>query len=176
MRHNPCLRYDRAMSAYPEFPAQVVCLAHLNSLHLTRSIAAVRGRNGEDAEYIVGSCYSCVVVLKRENGEQCWHCITVPKGFLTDLSSVPWFLRWFAGRVGPHLEASVIHDWLFVAWQHEGLIPNAQMHKFADDVFLAAMKVAKVCRFRRWVLYTVSRVLGRCTFLGREDRLFAKDR
>ena len=164
------------MSAYPcKLPAKVVGFNYCNDLHLTRSIKGVQGRREEDAEYIVSRCYVCSVTLSLGENSTYRHYIAVPSRFLTDLSSVPWFLRWFAGRVGPHLEASVIHDWLLVAWQHEGILPNAHMHEFADDVFLKAMEVAQVCRFRRRVLYTASRVFGRCTFLGREERLFAKD-
>lgn len=32
--------------------------------------------------------------------------------FATDLASVPWFWRWVVGRVGVHLRAAVVHDWL----------------------------------------------------------------
>ena len=43
--------------------------------------------------------------------------LTVPRGMLTDLASVPRVARGRVGKVGPHLAASIVHDFLFIAWQ-----------------------------------------------------------
>ncbi|MCY4463595.1 MAG: DUF1353 domain-containing protein [Albidovulum sp.] len=65
--------------------------------------------------------------------------LKVKRGFPTDLTSVPRPFRPFVGRVGPHLEASIIHDYLYVAWQIGGLPPTDDMRRFSDEVMLAAM-------------------------------------
>lgn len=40
--------------------------------------------------------------------------LVVPPGFMTDLASVPWFLRWLIRHDHPYLrEASVVHDYLY---------------------------------------------------------------
>ncbi len=74
---------------------------------------------------------------------------TVPAGFHTDLSSVPRFARSIIPQIGPQNRPSVGHD--FVC---RGLVPG--MSRFEGDVmFLDAMKVDKVSRLRRWVMFSV---------------------
>ena len=87
--------------------------------------------------------------------------IWVPRCLLTDLASIPWFRRLFVDRVGPHLEACIIHDWLYVAWQVEEREPMETMRTFVDDVLRVAMKKAGVNRFKLWVIYKVVRSLGK---------------
>ena len=165
------------MSAYPpQLPTKITdgSFTYWNNLHLTRSIKAVKGRKGkEDADYIVGSPYLCSVIVEID-GKNHRHLILVPQGFLTDLSSAPRIFRSYVSRVGPHLEASIVHDWLYVAWQHEGLEPTEGMRLFADDVFLAAMKKAKVGSCKRWLIYRASRRCGPDMFYEKDDHLFAE--
>jgi len=40
------------------------------------------------------------------------HVIVVPAGFVTDLISVPWYVRWLINPTGPGKEAAVVHDFL----------------------------------------------------------------
>lgn len=42
-----------------------------------------------------------------------WPPIIVPRGFVTDLTSVPKSLRSFVSVVGPYVRAAVLHDYLF---------------------------------------------------------------
>ena len=88
----------------------------------------------------------------------------VHEGMFTDLSSVPRIARGIVGRVGPHLEASIVHDWLYVAWQVEEIKPTDEMRQFADDVFRAGMQKAKVGALKRWAIYQAVRLGGRGTF------------
>ena len=81
--------------------------------------------------------------------------------------------RWAVSRVGPHLEASIVHDWLYVAWQFEGREGTARMRRFADDVFLAAMKEAEVGWFQRHLIYGAVRLGGWIPFRRKDGRLFA---
>ena len=50
------------------------------------------------------------------------------------------------GRVGRHLEASIVHDWLYVAWQVTGVMPQRHMWRFANDVMYSAMRKAGVSK------------------------------
>ena len=161
-------------SAYPSTPTKVLAFRYECALHLTREIAAVRGRRGEDADYVVAADYkSSVTVTARDNGDHITVPICVPEGFLTDLSSVPRWGRWAVSRVGPHLEASIVHDWLYVAWQDEdGTEATEDRRRFADDVFRQAMKEAKVGDFRTWLIYKAVRLGGRKAFHDRNHPLF----
>ena len=159
--------------AYPDEPVEVVCFDYRSDLHLTRRIEAVQGRRGEDAEYALAQRYRAWVTVKAEgDGKVSRLRISIPAGFLTDLSSVPRPGRWAVSRVGPHLEASIVHDWLYVAWQFEGGEPTDRMRRFADDVFLAAMKKAEVRWFQRNLIYGAVRLGGWIPFRRKDDRLF----
>lgn len=39
--------------------------------------------------------------------------VTVPIGFVTDLSSIPWWARMFMGRFDRHDIGGIVHDWLY---------------------------------------------------------------
>ena len=73
-------------------------------------IDAVQHRTGENAEFIVAADYP--IRYKLDGVER---RIVVPGGMLTDLSSVPTLARTIVSQVGPHLEASIVHDFLYVA-------------------------------------------------------------
>jgi hypothetical protein len=70
--------------------------------------------------------------------------IKAPRGLYTDLASVPELLWSLIGPVGPHLEASIIHDYLYMAWTDFRATARESDWDFADDVFLAGMRVSKV--------------------------------
>jgi len=161
-------------STYPSTPVDVLAFRYESALHLTREIDAVRGRRGEDADYVVSEDYEAVVTVRpRGEADTATIPICVPKGFLTDLSSVPRWGRWAVSRVGPHLEASIVHDWLYVAWQDEDdAVATEEQRRFADDVFRRAMKEAKVGNFWTWLIYNAVRLGGKKAFHGRDCPLF----
>ncbi len=81
-------------------------------LHLSRGIAAVNWRTGRDALYVVAAPYEAIAALESRAGGQRYPLpLRLPAGFRTDLASVPRVASWYVGCVGPHLEASVVHDW-----------------------------------------------------------------
>lgn len=41
-----------------------------------------------------------------------WYRFMIPSGFVFDGASVPWFLRWVAGRGRFGVTAPLVHDWL----------------------------------------------------------------
>ncbi len=158
---------------YPDGPVEVVGFDYRSPLHLTRNIQLVQRRDGEDADYVVAEPYETAVTVKSDGGGKAFHLpLVVPDGLLTDLSSVPRWGRLLVGRVGPHLEASIVHDWLYVAWQVEGLEPTGEMRKFADDVFLAAMREAGVGSVMCWLIHRAVRWGGGGPFKRTDARIF----
>ena len=127
---------------------------------LRREAEAVpkRGDKEKDAEYILGEEYRVTFKLDGDARE-----IRVPRGMLTDLSSAPTFASLAGiGRVGPHLEASIVHDYLYIAWQY--LEPKgaarSEDRRFADKLFRVAMKQAEVLSVRREIIYRAVRWFG----------------
>lgn len=154
------------------FGMEVTAFRYLAPLVLTRPLDAVKLRTGEDATYVVGADYPVEVLMADPTisyGVPCrrsyWHRITVPAGMPTDLASVPAFSRCVVDRVGPHLEACVVHDFLYGAWQ---LVmagsPTPQARLFSDRVLLAGMREAKVDTVKRQMIYRAVRAFGRAAF------------
>ena len=161
------------MSAYPPDAVEVLGVEYMDPLVLTRSITAVQRRKGEDALYVVALGFRARVTIRDAHGKVSTFIVRILPGFLTDLSSVPRCFRWYIGRVGPHLEATVLHDWLRTVWQlHNPPVPWKANRKFADDVFLAAMREANVDCFKRSLMHWVVRKFGRCSFERRVPRVF----
>lgn len=52
--------------------------------------------------------------------------VTIEAGETTDLASIPFFLRWFAGTYGKHTRAAIMHDHL---WRR----PTANVERLAAD-------------------------------------------
>ena len=172
-----CLEWE---SYRPEFenpypgqpPLQITDFHYETPLHLCRCTKALELNAGAEADYVVSQPYT---VLFKLGGVD--HGITVPDGMLTDLSSVPWFARWFIGRVGPHLEASIVHDFLYIAWQDlQGYGAQEPDRKFADRVFRAGMKEAGVSSWKRWIVYHAVRLLGKGAYEQPNDLRYVKDR
>lgn len=107
-------------------------------LVLAREPAAPGYSKDREACYVVAEPYTVSFevdgVRKR---------LTVPKGMLTDLASVPQFARSLVGRVGPHLEAAIVHDFLFIAWQLlEGRKARRRDFTFANEVMFAGLRAS----------------------------------
>lgn len=70
--------------------------------------------------------------------------LTAPRAMYTDLSSIPAFARWIVSKTGPHLEASIIHDWLYLKWtDHRFDNKRFSDWVFADAVLAAGLKGLK---------------------------------
>ncbi len=137
-------------------------------LHLYRGIEAVQRREGEDADYIVSRDYTVRFKLDNEDEHR---NITVPRGMLTDLTSVPSVARSVIGRVGPHLEASIVHDFRYIAWQDlEERGPRDEDREFADKLMRVAMEEAGVRGWKRFLIYNAVRSFGGGAY-RREDEL-----
>lgn len=134
-------------------------------LHLYRAIEAVRTRHGDDADYIVARDYTVSFNLDGKKRK-----ITVPRGMLTDLASVPRVAQSMIGRVGPHLEASIVHDFLYIAWQDlAGHGAREKDRTFADNVLLTALVEAKVDLIVREAMFKAVRIAGWPVYKERDE-------
>ena len=96
----------------------------------------------------------------RVPGEMSLRTITAPRGMFTDLASVPRFLwdREGFGPYGPHLKASIIHDYLFMAWTDFRGFARHSDFAFANRVFYAGMQICGAPRRR--AMYTAVKTFG----------------
>ncbi len=110
--------------------------------------ACPMGRDRE-ADYIVAAPYTISFGPQEDR-----RTITVPKGMLTDLTSVPRPFRWLVERVGPHLEAAIVHDFLFIAWQdiEPKRPPSRDDWLFANRVMIAGMRRAEISPWICWII------------------------
>ncbi len=79
----------------------------------------------EEFSYAVGSLENPILIVK------------VPKGYVTDLTSIPWPFSTVFRPDGPWAKAAVIHDYLYTDFPHISKI-------IADSIFLEAMLVLKL--------------------------------
>lgn len=78
--------------------------------------------------------------------------IEVPAGFITDLTSVPRILWSFLPPDGKYAKAAIIHDYLY---------DNAlRTKKQADLIFLDAMRVLGVPKWKYIIMYHAVRLFG----------------
>lgn len=97
----------------------------------------------EDEEWLVKHPYTC----SWDGG-----AITVPKGFSTDLSSIPRIFRSIIPVVGEQNGPSVIHDYCYVTkWRSR---------KESDRLFYEGCKAAGVHWLRRQILFSAIRLGG----------------
>ncbi len=79
--------------------------------------------------------------------------VTVPKGFETDLASIPQMFRNIIPQVGRHIQCAIVHDFCYCG--------NTDLSKKdADLLFLDGMKSLGVGWFRRRTMYLAVRAAG----------------
>lgn len=97
---------------YPPRFTSIKLLAQETDLMIARPRLRVRPGEDRETEYVLARDFT---VLFNVDGKP-WR-VTAPAGMLTDLATSKWFTRPILGRVGPHLEAAILHDYLCIAWQ-----------------------------------------------------------
>ena len=113
---------------------------YMTPLWLFRGIEKVRTAEGSDALYVVGREFYIQFMVKRGVVEE----VRVPQGLLTDLTSVPRLFRSIVGRVGPHLEAAIVHDFMYGRNTPDFSGFLFWTRKQADQLFLVGMEKAGV--------------------------------
>ncbi len=141
--------------------SEITEIEYIDPLILRRNVKGLvfRRDKDKDALYILAEDYR---IRYRLDGEDTDRFVTAPQGMLTDLASVPRLARPVVGKVGPHLEASIVHDFLYIAWQDvDGRGAQKKDYEFANKLMRAAMAEAKVNAFKRFVIYAaVSSFIG----------------
>lgn len=78
--------------------------------------------------------------------------IVVPKGFKTNLTSIPTWLQWFWPPDGPYVRAAVLHDYLYR--------DRRVRRKVADVLFYDALKTLDIPLPTRVIFYLYVRLMG----------------
>jgi len=159
---------------YPDAgDVEVSNFAYFDVLHLARHPKAPPDL-GSRAKWQVSRDYR--VQFDVAAGGQRWRQeLAVPRGLFNDLSSVPRPLWSLIGPIGPHLEASIVHDYLYMAWTDHRDTPRRADRDFADAVFLAAMRAATdQKRWRRWAIHKAVRAFGWSVFKDKDYKLADK--
>ena len=76
----------------------------------------------------------------------------VPRGFITDLASIPKALRWLIDVNGKHRRAAVLHDYLYCS--------QITTREEADALFLEAMGMIGVDTYQRNAMWSGVRAFG----------------
>lgn len=90
-------------------------------------------------EYHVG-CYPSEEIIK------------VPQGFVTNFASVPRIFWPLISPIDEHGKAAVIHDYCYST----GIYSKRR----SDDIFLEAMEVLEVRKWKRFCIYWAVRLFG----------------
>ncbi len=167
------MRYDHPdwpIDPYPESWEEITGFAYRSALSLLRPLNTVQSRLGEDADYVLQ--YDFLFDYQIDGRET--RRVVVPRGLLTDLTSVPRLFRAFVGRVGPWLEAAILHDYLYIAWQDvPGRDPRPCDRLFADRMMLRAMEAAGVGPVQRRAIYWAVRTFGGDAFARFDENRYA---
>ncbi len=91
--------------------------------------------------------------------------IVVPKWYVTDFASVPWYGQGVIDPQGPTARAAIIHDWLYTIGQ-----PGKRL--MADDIFYRAMIAFGVDEFHTGIAYNAVRTGGEGGYGLKGDWMF----
>ena len=80
--------------------------------------------------------------------------IVIPRGFTTDLASVPRIFQSIIPKLGHHIRPAIVHDYCY-----EGFTKLDRAE--SDEMFLEGMKQTKVSWLRRKVMWLAVRVGGK---------------
>ena len=142
---------------FPATPIRsVAALSYVGELKFVRHASTSHGERWQ-----LSADFGALMCVQPKFGLAYNWEITAPRGMYTDLASVPKLLWSIAGPIGHHLEVSIIHDYLYMAWTDHYAKARQQDWEFADKVFLQGMKVSGVGWLRRHLMYgTVRSPIG----------------
>lgn len=96
---------------------------------------------------------------------QTGHVIVVPKWFVTDFASVPWYGREVIDPEGPTARAAIVHDWLYA-------IGEPGKRQEADEIFYRAMISFGVAPVQAKIAFDAVRAGGQAGYGLKSDYLF----
>ena len=108
-------------------------------------------------------------LVYQSTGKDCW--IIAPKGFTTDFASIPRVLWPLYPPYGDTWgKAAVIHDYLYSTQADPD--GDAIKRKWADQVFLEALKVLRANWWRRTIMYQTVRWFAGAAWKKHTERLW----
>lgn len=138
------------------FPAgeidKITDFEYLDELKFVRH-AQVHVKKTPQSLWQLSANFRVRMIVHPKNGNAYSQTIKAPRGLYTDLASVPNALWSIVGPIGTHLEASIVHDYLYMCWTDFRAVALRRDWNFADTVFLTGMRVSKVQK--RNLIYTV---------------------
>ncbi|WP_436152923.1 DUF1353 domain-containing protein [Bosea sp. LjRoot90] len=84
--------------------------------------------------------------------------VSIPRGFVTDLASVPWVFWSLLPPIGPYGMPAIMHDWLY--WT------QSVDRKSADKIFYSAMVEMNTPTWKRAAIYGALRLFGWTAWRG----------
>jgi hypothetical protein len=81
--------------------------------------------------------------------------ISVPKGFVTDLGSIPAIVSLIIPKLGKYNQSCILHDYLY-----DMVRKDKFSRVIADSILLEAMEVLEVPFLKRWIIYLGVRCFG----------------
>ncbi len=127
-------------------------LSYIGELKFVRH-AGVHLDRTPRSKWQLAADFSANMTVHPAEGDAYALTITAPRGLYTDLSSVPQALWFVVGPIGKHLEISILHDYLYMAWTDHRKTASRQDWRFADKMFLAGMKISGVNWLQRNLMY-----------------------
>ena len=85
--------------------------------------------------------------------------IVVPKGFISDLASIPRVMTPFIPKLGKYNKAAILHDYLYDVMSEEFYIMISR--EDADNIFLESMGILGVKKHRAKLLYLGVHLFGK---------------
>lgn len=92
--------------------------------------------------------------------------VHVPRGFATDLASVPRLFWNLLAPTGLYARAAVIHDFLYRTEGLHGEVSRAQ----SDRIFRLVMQLSGVPGLERWIIFSAVRLFGWIAWDGHRRR------
>lgn len=83
--------------------------------------------------------------------------VVVPKGYVTDLASIPRALWWFMPPAGRHAQACVVHDFMY-----DNAISTKEL---ADKGFHAGLLELGIPRWRAYAMYLAVKWFGKGAYV-----------
>lgn len=107
--------------------------------------------------WVVTKGFEFYVGQKQED-----HFVYIPNGYLTDGATVPSFLKRLVPTWGTYGAATIVHDYLC---EHLEVVVKGQRVKItraeSDRIFLEAMEVLGVPKWRRYPMYIAVRLYSK---------------
>jgi len=86
--------------------------------------------------------------------------IKINEGEVSDFSSTPWYARWLIPKSGEYNQATVVHDKMCRDFHENKCQWFYKNHRQRCDIFLEALTVLSVPKWKRLLMYWAVRLGG----------------